>query len=143
MAEATTRHGFRGYIGSRPYGGQRAPQHVQNLVIRDYCQRRGMTYLLSATEWAMPGCTVMLNEVLAELDRIEGVVLYSLSMLPEAPAQRLAVCQKILAAGASLHGAVEGIAITRAADLDSARDLWMIEALVGAAADPAMFAGEK
>ena len=31
--------GYRGYIGSRPYFGERAPQHVQNLVIRDYCQR--------------------------------------------------------------------------------------------------------
>ncbi len=63
----------RGYIGSRPYFGDRAPQHVQNLVIRDYCQRNDLLYLLSATEYIMDGCYVMLEEVLRELPHIDGV----------------------------------------------------------------------
>ena len=46
--------GHRGYIFSRPFHGNRVPQHVQNMVIRDYCQRNGLNYLLSATEYAMP-----------------------------------------------------------------------------------------
>ena len=44
---------LRGYIFSRAFAGQRIPQHMQNLVIRDYCQRNGHTYLLSAAEYAM------------------------------------------------------------------------------------------
>jgi sporadic carbohydrate cluster protein (TIGR04323 family) len=49
----SNRHGHRGYIASRPVRGQDWPQHVQNLVVRDYAQRNGLHYLLSATEYAM------------------------------------------------------------------------------------------
>ena len=41
--------GYRGYIGSRPVRGERTPQQVQNLVIRDYAQRNGIAFKLSAT----------------------------------------------------------------------------------------------
>ena len=54
----------RGYIFCRSFMGERAPQHVQNIVIRDYCERNGLNYLLSATEYAMPQCYIMLEEVL-------------------------------------------------------------------------------
>jgi sporadic carbohydrate cluster protein (TIGR04323 family) len=40
---------FRGYIFSRPFMEERVPQHVQNIVIRDYCTKKGIQYLLSAT----------------------------------------------------------------------------------------------
>ena len=29
----------RGYIFSRSFMGERAPQHVQNIVIRDFCKK--------------------------------------------------------------------------------------------------------
>src|SRR5258707_5955739 len=96
------RFGFRGYIGSRPYRGLRAPQHVQNLVVRTYCQRNKMGYLLSATEYAMPGCYIMLNEVMEELPHIEGIVLYSLFMLPDDAERRRAVRDRVLASDATL-----------------------------------------
>ncbi len=31
--------GYRGYIFSRPLLGNRVQQHVQNLAIREYCQK--------------------------------------------------------------------------------------------------------
>ena len=43
----------RGYIFCRSFMGERAPQHVQNIVIRDYCKKNQLSYLLSATEYAM------------------------------------------------------------------------------------------
>ena len=30
----------RGYIFCRSFMGERAPQHVQNIVIRDYCKKK-------------------------------------------------------------------------------------------------------
>ena len=30
----------RGYIFSRPFMGERAPQHVQNIIIRDFCKKK-------------------------------------------------------------------------------------------------------
>ena len=47
--------GYKGYVASQPFQGHRVPQHVQNLVIRDYCATRNLTYLLSGTEYAIPG----------------------------------------------------------------------------------------
>ena len=72
----------RGYIFSRPFAGERVPQHVQNLVIRDYCQKQSLNYLLSATEYAMPDSYLMLEQVLRELPGLEGIVAYSLFQLP-------------------------------------------------------------
>jgi sporadic carbohydrate cluster protein (TIGR04323 family) len=134
----TQRSGYRGYIGSRPYRGLRAPQHVQNLVVRTYCQRNKMGYLLSATEYAMPGCYIMLNEVLQELPHIEGIVLYSLFMLPDDAERRRAVWDRVLASGATLHGAVEDWAVRSAADVTRAEDLWLVEAAMRRPADPAL-----
>ena len=37
----------RGYIFCRAFMGERVPQHVQNIVIRDYCKRNNLLYLLN------------------------------------------------------------------------------------------------
>src|SRR5271156_6802343 len=70
----SNRFGYRGYIASRPVRGLAQPQHVQNLVVRDYASRTKLPYLLSATEYAMPGCYMVLESVLAELAHVEGVI---------------------------------------------------------------------
>ena len=36
---------LRGYIFSRTFMGERVPQHVQNIVIRDYCVKNKYDYL--------------------------------------------------------------------------------------------------
>lgn len=120
------RHGYRGYITSRPFFGERIPQHVQNLVIRDYCARRGFRYLLSATEYAMPDCHMALEGVLAELANLEGVVLYSIFLLPARAEARQAIYRRVFDAGASLHGAVEDFPIVTAEDARRVEDLWLL-----------------
>ncbi len=69
MAE---RSGHRGYIGARPLNGSRTPQHVQNIVIRDYARRKNLQYLLSAVEHIMPGSYMILEDLLDELPRLNG-----------------------------------------------------------------------
>ena len=54
--------------------GERVPQHVQNIIIRDYCIRNRMHFLLSATEYAIENSTLILNQLVEELDNIEGIV---------------------------------------------------------------------
>jgi sporadic carbohydrate cluster protein (TIGR04323 family) len=100
---------------------------VQNLVIRDYCARRKMHYLLSATEYAMAGSTMMLEAVLGELDRLEGIVLYSIFLLPPQRERRLEVYRRAFAAGCSLHGAVEDFAIGGDDDARRVEDLWLLK----------------
>ena len=122
--------GYRGYIGSREYMGQRTPQHVQNLVIRDYCKRLGRPYLLSATEYAMDNCYVMFEEVLGEIGKIEGIVLYSIFMLPNDRNRRLEAYNRVLSAGASVHGAVEAISVTNGQDVNRVEDILRINSLL-------------
>ena len=120
----SNRVGYRGYIGSREYRCGRAPQHVQNLVVRDFCRRNGFEYLLSATEYGMDGCYIMLEEVAGECESIQGIVLYSIFMLPQRRARRLAFCERIFAAGATLHGAVENIHLRDRGDLDRLEEIY-------------------
>ncbi|MBO6948138.1 MAG: sporadic carbohydrate cluster protein, TIGR04323 family [Rhodospirillales bacterium] len=121
------RHGLRGYIGSRPYYGSRAPQHIQNLVIRDYCQKRGKPFLLSATEYAMPGCYMMLERVFNELPKVEGIVLYSLFMMPAERARRAQLWDVLRREGGTVHAAVEGYAIETEADIERVETIWRLQ----------------
>ena len=119
----TKRLRFRGYIGTREYSGQRVPHHVQNLVIRDFCERRDSEYLLSVVEYAMPGSYIMLEEVFRELYQINGIALYSIFMLPEDKNRRRSFYNKIIDAKASLHGALENLSITDKTSMEKVEDI--------------------
>ncbi len=103
--------GYRGYIGSRPVRGVAFPQRVQNLVVRDYAQRHGLAYRLSLVEYAMPGSYMMLENVLDELPRLDGIIVFSAFMLPPDPAARAAIYERITVAGATLHAALENLTL--------------------------------
>ena len=119
---------MRGYIFSRPFMGERVPQHVQNLVIRDYCKRKRLHYLLSATEYAMPKCHLMLEQVLDELAEIDGLVAYSLFQLPEIAAARRRVYERVFDASPAkcLHFAVEDLQAATWQDCQRVETLWQV-----------------
>jgi sporadic carbohydrate cluster protein (TIGR04323 family) len=116
----------RGYIFSRPFMGERVPQHVQNLVIRDYCERNKLQFLLSATEYAMPNSHLILAQVIDELAQIDGLVAYSLFQLPETPSRRHWVYDQAIVqrSGKTLHFAVEGLRVATVADCERIETLW-------------------
>lgn len=114
----------RGYIFSRPFMGERVPQHVQNIVIREYCGRMQLQYLLSATEYAMQGCYLMLEQALSELPELSGLVLYSLFQLPDNPAQRKDIFSRIVSQKKTLHFAVEGLSASTLHEFNRIEMLW-------------------
>ena len=116
----------RGYIFSRPFMGERVPQHVQNLVIREYCERNNLQFLLSATEYAMPYCHLILEQVLFELPEIDGLVAYSLYQLPQDELQRNRIYERFLRIEKSIHFAVEGLSASTHADCEKIETLWRI-----------------
>jgi len=117
----------RGYVFSRPFMEERVPQHVQNLVIRDYCKKHGLQYLLSATEYAMPECYLMLNQVLEELPQFQGIAAYSMFQLPENNTQREAVLQTVLKLGKGIYFAVEGLSLEQEKDLERIETIWQVK----------------
>jgi len=124
------RNGYRGYIASRPIRGQRTAQNVQNLVVRNYAQQRKLFYLLSAAELNVPNCFMVLEDVLAELPGIEGIICYSLFMLPDDARKRANIYARIFAAGGELHAALENLRIADDSDIRRAEDIWAIEQLL-------------
>lgn len=116
----------RGYIFSRPFMGERVPQHVQNLVIRDYCERNRLHFLLSATEYAMPDCHLILEQVLGELQDIDGFVAYSLYQLPEDATQRERIYNAVVKQGKCMHFAVEGLRAHTPQECSRIETLWRI-----------------
>ncbi|MEL7059118.1 MAG: LIC12192 family sporadic carbohydrate cluster protein [Acidobacteriota bacterium] len=110
--------GYRGYIGCRTIAGHRVPQHVQNLVVRDYAARHGLAFRLSRVEYVMPGSFLMLESLLDELEQLDGVIVYSLFMLPSDGAARRRIWRRLLDAGRELHAAVEELAMRTEADAE-------------------------
>ena len=119
--------GFRGYVSSREFFGERAPQHVQNIVIRHYCERNNMDYLLSSTEVAMPGMYLMLNQLVAELGKIDGIVCYSLFQLPVEFEKRQIIFDQIIDAGKTMHFAVEMLQLTSRKDASKLNEVVSIK----------------
>ena len=121
------RSGHRGYIGARPLNGNRTPQHVQNIVIRDYARRKNLQYLLSAVEHIMPGSYMILEDLLDELPKLNGIICYSIFMLPPDETRRREIYDRILREGCELHAAVEEIALASASDIQAIEDILMVQ----------------
>ena len=120
----------RGYIFSRPFMGERVPQSVQNLVIRNYCNNEKLTLLLSATEYAMKNSDLMLFKLLNELNKIDGIVTYSLYQLPESNSRRNFFFEKILEDRKKIYFALERISLQNEKDIDEINILWNIKKII-------------
>jgi sporadic carbohydrate cluster protein (TIGR04323 family) len=125
--------GYRGYIVSRPVRGSHFPQRVQNLVVRDYAQRRKLAFRLSVTEYAMPGCTMMFESLLDELPDLDGIVLFSLFVLPGQRERRRRAYERVLAAGKTLHAALENLVLAKPTDIPAWEDIIGVDAVLSAA----------
>ena len=117
----------RGYIFSRPFMGERVPQSVQNLVIRDFCAKNKLYLLLSATEYAMDNSDLMLFKILNELQKLDGIVAYSLFQLPENYKRRNSFYNTILKNKKIVFFALEGLVFKEQNDIDQINVLWNIK----------------
>ena len=122
--------GVRGYIFSRPFMGERVPQHVQNIVIRDYCKKKGIQYLLSATEYAIAGSHLILQQIMDELPQLEGIVFYSLFLLPEQKRERDRVCKVILENKKTIFFAVEGLLMSNKIEHERIETIWQVQKIL-------------
>jgi sporadic carbohydrate cluster protein (TIGR04323 family) len=96
---------------------------VQNLVVRDYAARHDMLYLLSATEYAMPSCYLMLSAILGELPTLGGIILFSLFMLPRRKSRRLEIYERFFESGRELHAALENVSLKSPEDRGDIEDV--------------------
>jgi sporadic carbohydrate cluster protein (TIGR04323 family) len=123
-------NGYQGYVTSRPFMGARVPQHVQNIVIREYCNRMGYHYLLSGTEYAIPGSYLVLQSLIENLSNIDGIVAYSLMQMPLSAAHREIVFLEIIKRGRQIDFAVEGLSIKCESDIQRVENIWRISEVI-------------
>ena len=79
---------LKGYIFSRNFYDERVPQHIQNKILRDYCNINGLEYLLSATEYTIKESSLMLKKLINEMKEIDGFIFYSIFQLPKNSEER-------------------------------------------------------
>lgn len=126
---------WRGYVFSREIGSHTVPQRVQNLVIRTCAERHGLTYLLSATEYYMEDCYMMLRSTLDELDQIEGIIFYSTHQLPSEATERKKIYDRVLRSKGGLRFALEDLALFNTNDIKIIEDLRVCHELSAQALD--------
>lgn len=120
----------RGYVFSRSFMGERVPQHIQNIVIRDYCDKNHLHFLLSASEYAMENCSLIMKLLMEELVKIDGIALYSLFQLPEDPIERTDIYNRVLAENKELHFCVEGLSMKSKNDLERIENIWRVKQIL-------------
>ncbi len=128
-----SRHGYRGYVSSRPFGEYSIPVPVQSLALRDYCARKNKIYVLPVNENDFPHSYMVLEGMLNNLDGFEGIVMFSMHMLPHRPERRRKIYRRILDQGCSLHIVWEGIVVEKIADTEKLEELLLLASLVARA----------
>ena len=118
---------LRGYIFSRPFLGERAPQHIQNLVLREYCIRMNFHYLLSFVEYRFEDSSLMLEQALNELNKTDGIIFYSIFQMPHEDNARKLIYKKILDKKKEIHFAVEEIKVKNIKDAEQAENIYLIK----------------
>ena len=108
----------RGYISSRSFAGNWAPQHIQNLVIRNYCANNNLHYLLSSAEYSIKDSYIVLKDLVRQSKSIEGIVFYSIHQLPEEKKYRNDLLMRALSNKCLVYFCVEDKVLRNVKDLD-------------------------
>ena len=117
------RSGLRGYVSSRPFGKYCIPVPLQSLALRDYCQRNNFIYVLPVNENIFPHSYMVLEGMTKGLSDYQGVVMYSLHMLPQREERRRAFYKQILDQGCELHIVLEGLVIANEGGVEQIEEL--------------------
>ncbi len=117
----------KGYIFSRQFLGERAPQHVQNIVIRDFCNKNSIQYLLSASEYKMKNSYTILMDLIKNMQSYDAIVAYSVFQLPEKDSVREQLLRRVLKKNKRFYFAVEEIKFSKANDIKTINKLWKIK----------------
>jgi sporadic carbohydrate cluster protein (TIGR04323 family) len=105
----TSQREYLGYNFASSVAGNFIPQRLQNLCIRDYARTKGLLVSFSASEYADAGRALMLFTQFESMDRLAGLVFYSIQLLPADRARRLEFYARIRALGKEVHFALEDL----------------------------------
>lgn len=123
------KEGYRGYIFSRSINDQIIPQRIQTAVIRDFSDKTNKLFLLSAVEYNLENCFMMLRSMIDDLLDIKGIIFYSTFQLPEDINQRKEIINKMLTSNREIHFALEELSVYNQESASYLEDLLMVRRL--------------
>lgn len=101
-------HLARGYIASGEFNGNRAPQHIQNQIVKLYCDSRSLKFVLSRAEYWINGSTSC--QLWAALkEGFQHIVFFSIWQLPIGTDERQTIYNYCMQNHITLHFASERI----------------------------------
>ena len=118
---------IRGYMFSRDFMGERVPQHIQNQVIRNYCNDNNYYYLLSAVEYTMTNSQLILNQLLDQSENIDGLGFYSLFQLPKDDQKRQKFLEKVIKKKKFICFCSENFTLKKYSDIERINTVWLIK----------------
>ena len=106
--------------------GERVPQSVQNLVLRNFCKNNNLIFELSSTEYAMNESYYILNQLLVN-KRFKCIIFYSLFQLPENDTLRYEILIKFLKKKKKMIFALENITANKIDDIQDIENIWYVK----------------
>jgi len=120
----------RGYNFSRTFMGERAPQHIQNLVIRDFCKKNNLDYRLSVSEYVFQETYLILAQAIDEIDHLDGIVAYSMLQMPNEKTMRKRFISKLINKNKTIFFAVEDLKISNLDEFELFEEIWSINQIL-------------
>ena len=118
---------LKGYIFSRPFMGERVPQHIQNIVIRNYCSNNSHIFFLSASEYTMDRSFHILKQIVESTENIDGIIAYSLFQMPEDFSFRNKIFDTMISKNKTFVFAVENMILENIDDKEKINEIWEIK----------------
>jgi sporadic carbohydrate cluster protein (TIGR04323 family) len=126
---APAQKGTKAYTTPRSFGGFQIPITMQSTNLRNYCEKNGLVFHLHVVENQIPNTYLVLESLVEKADNYDGIVMCSVSMLPNDSQIRKSVVTRILEQGCKLHFTFEQIVVSSLEELAELEELVSLVAL--------------
>ncbi len=126
---APAQKGTKAYTTPRSFGGFQIPITMQSTNLRNYCEKNDLVFHLHVVENQIPNTYLVLESLVEKADNYDGIVMCSVSMLPNDPRIRNSVVTRILEQGCKLHFTFEQIVVSSLDELAELEELISLVAL--------------
>ena len=118
-----TQKGTKAYTTPRSFGGFQIPITMQSTNLRNYCEKNGLNFHLHVVENQIPNTYLVLESLVEKARSYDGIVMCSVTMLPNDPSIRKSVVTRILELGCKLHFTFEQIVVSSLEELAELEEL--------------------
>ena len=128
-SSAPAHKGTKAYTTPRSFGGFQIPITMQSTNLRNYCEKNGLVFHLHVVENQIPNTYLVLESLVEKANNYDGIVMCSVSMLPNDPRICKSVVTRILEQGCKLHFTFEQIVVSSLEELAELEELVSLVAL--------------